>query len=194
MEDARAAKRRLRAEIGARRKATSPDARTAAGRAVARLVLAMPEYVRASRVAAYLAMPDELPLDELLEAVVASGRTLLLPRMEDGALAFVAARLDAVRAGAFGVREPVGGDVTAWTATDLVLAPGVAFDADGGRLGRGAGHYDRALPARVDAPACFGVGFSFQVVARVPIEPHDRRVDGVVTDAGILRAAHDVSS
>jgi 5-formyltetrahydrofolate cyclo-ligase len=192
LEDARAAKRRLRAEMAGRRKSLSPEARADAGRAVARFVRALPEYARAARIAAYAAIPDELPLDELLGHVIAAGRTLLLPRIEDGALVFAAARLDDLRTGAFGIAEPMGPSI-ALTPDDLVLVPGVAFDASGGRLGRGAGFYDRALSAYPAAPACFGVGFAFQLVARVPTEPHDRRVDGVVTELGVVRAAHDPS-
>jgi len=193
LEDARAAKRELRAEMAALRKALAPRTRADAGRAVARFVLAMPEYARAERVAAYVATADELPLDDLLEHVIASDRTLLLPRVEAGALVFAAARLDALQVGAFGIAEPIGGPGLGLTRGDLVLMPGVAFDVRGGRLGRGAGLYDRALPARPSAPPSFGVGFAFQLVARVPMEDHDRRVDGVVTEAGVVRVAHDPS-
>ena len=70
----------------------------------------------------------------------------------------------------------------------LVLVPGLAFDAHGGRLGRGAGYYDRALSGSAGVrPVCFGFGFAFQVVAEVPMESRDRFMDAILTEQGLLR-------
>lgn len=67
-----------------------------------------------------------------------------------------------------------------------VIVPGLAFDRRGGRLGRGAGFYDRFI-ARLDRPAVrvIGVCFEAQLVERAPTEPHDARMDAVVTENGI---------
>ena len=62
---------------------------------------------------------------------------------------------------------------------DFVLVPGVAFDLDGRRLGRGKGYYDRLL-ATVTGAAC-GVAFDRQIVPRVPSEPHDARLNCILT-------------
>lgn len=188
MESERAAKRRLRLEIEARRNALTDAQRDAASRAIVAHVLAMPEYAASSRVAAYVALPGEASLAGLLEDVLASGRGLLLPRVEGRLLAFVPARdLGRLGRGPHGLREPVGEAGVGLRADDLVVAPGVAFDRRGGRLGRGGGFYDRSLPRGRDAPLVFGVAFAVQVVEQVPLEPHDRRMDGVVTEAGVSR-------
>jgi 5-formyltetrahydrofolate cyclo-ligase len=64
--------------------------------------------------------------------------------------------------------------------------PGIAFDRAGGRLGRGAGFYDRGL-TRVDRRAVvFGVCFALQFVVRVPRETHDRGVEGVFCEHGLI--------
>lgn len=68
-------------------------------------------------------------------------------------------------------------------AIDLVLVPGVAFTADGWRLGQGGGWYDRFLPMLRPDAVTVGVAFAAQVVDALPVEPHDVRVDLVVTDA-----------
>jgi len=68
----------------------------------------------------------------------------------------------------------------------LVLVPGVAFDAEGGRLGRGGGAWDRAL-ADSRGAVIFGVGYEMQVVERVPREAHDRPMQALVTEAAIRR-------
>jgi 5-formyltetrahydrofolate cyclo-ligase len=89
--------------------------------------------------------------------------------------------------GAFQVREPVAGcPVVAMNRLDLALVPGLAFDARGHRLGRGKGFYDRLLagfPGRT-----VGVAFDFQVVAQVPVEPHDIALNAVVTPTRWLEA------
>lgn len=72
---------------------------------------------------------------------------------------------------------------------DLIVAPGVGFDASGGRLGRGGGFYDRFLAGdgAGGVRACVvGAGFAASVAERVPTEAHDRRMDAVVTEAGVL--------
>ena len=68
---------------------------------------------------------------------------------------------------------------------DVVIVPGVAFTAEGDRLGQGGGWYDRFLTEiRPDCPA-IGVGFAPQIVDSLPVEPHDVRLDLVVTDEGV---------
>lgn len=190
MDDLRAAKRRLRLAINVQRREVPDDQRIIAGREITQHVLAMREYATASRVAAYAAMAHEAPLDHLLAVVRSSGRILLLPRIESDALVFVAVGdLAALSLGRYGLREPTGSPAAALAETDLVLVPGVAFDRRGGRLGRGGGFYDRSLPRGPAAPPVFGVALVLQLVDRVPTEPHDRRVDGVVTEAGVVRVA-----
>lgn len=67
---------------------------------------------------------------------------------------------------------------------DVVIVPGLAFTAHGHRLGQGGGWYDRFLPRlRADA-TIVGVGFAPQIVDELPTEPHDVRMDRVVTDVG----------
>ena len=68
-------------------------------------------------------------------------------------------------------------------ALDLVLVPGIAFDIAGNRLGRGRGFYDRMLALSPDAVSC-GVGFDGQVVALVPVEPHDVKLHQVWMPTG----------
>ncbi len=66
-----------------------------------------------------------------------------------------------------------------------MLVPGVAFDRSGHRLGRGAGYWDRTIPApRPGGPVVVGVGFAWQLIEEVPHGLGDRRMDAVLTEAG----------
>lgn len=82
--------------------------------------------------------------------------------------------------GAYGIEEPTGALFTDYSAIDLIVVPGVAFDRDGNRLGRGKGYYDRLLP-RIPSAYKIGICFPFQVVDEVPAEPFDIRMDEIIT-------------
>jgi 5-formyltetrahydrofolate cyclo-ligase len=69
---------------------------------------------------------------------------------------------------------------------DLVLVPGMAFDSSGNRLGRGQGFYDRLL-AETSGVKC-GVGYDFQLLEKIPAEPHDAKVDFILTPTRCLKS------
>ena len=73
---------------------------------------------------------------------------------------------------------------------DLVLVPGIAFDRFGGRVGKGAGYYDRALAPldKQSRPALLGLGFALQLTQRVPMTTHDVYLDAVVTESAWIKA------
>ncbi len=85
------------------------------------------------------------------------------------------------------LEPPAGAPEEVPAAGDAAVVPGVAFDRTGARLGRGGGFYDRAFPpGAADAPLLVGFAHSFQVVERVPCESHDRRMDAIVTENGMV--------
>jgi 5-formyltetrahydrofolate cyclo-ligase len=144
------------------------------------------------RLALYAALADELPSRPLYDLGLEVGAKLLWPRMRaGGALEFAScARWEDLRPGRYGVLSPPEEAAgTRLEGGDLVLAPGVAFDGAGHRLGRGRGHYDRALEARAPGTVVFGVGFDFQRIDEVPVGPGDQPVDAVLTECGIWRSA-----
>jgi 5-formyltetrahydrofolate cyclo-ligase len=172
----------LRRRLLAARAALTDAERTAAASAIHARVLALPEVADAGVVAAYLATGTELPTLPLLAAL--APRTVLLPvLLADDGLAWGAFDGGLVE-GRHGLREPSGPPADL-AAADVVIVPGVAYDAAGRRLGRGGGSYDRAL-ATVTVPVV-ALALDGEVVAEVPVEPHDRRVDVVVTPTRVLR-------
>ena len=83
----------------------------------------------------------------------------------------------------FGIPEP-GGEAIDPQSIDAVIVPGLAFTPDGQRLGQGGGYYDQFMPLLRKDCSTIGVCFQEQLVAEVPAEAHDRRVQVVVTDRG----------
>jgi 5-formyltetrahydrofolate cyclo-ligase len=180
------AKRRLRQELRSLRERVEPGVRAEVGEAVARYVLSWDELRPGRRVALYFALPDEVPTDLLLRELLQRGHPILLPRI--AAVDFAACtESSALVEGPLGVREPPAwASPRALAPDDLILVPGVAFDEQGGRLGRGGGWYDRALAAH--GGEVFGIAFHFQLVPAVPVDPWDRGVCGVFTERGLRRA------
>lgn len=75
----------------------------------------------------------------------------------------------------------------------LVIVPGLAFDLAGNRLGRGLGYYDRCIETLRKSAACpkiIGLCLDQQIIAEIPIEPHDQKVDGVCSQLGVRPLHH----
>ncbi|MGP2440968.1 5-formyltetrahydrofolate cyclo-ligase [Streptomyces sp. JW3] len=191
-------KRTLRREILAVRNRLTGDDLRVAEAALADRALGLAELARARTVAAYVSVGAEPGTRALLDALCARGVRVLLPALlPDGDLDWGeytgAGSLARVRhGGRMELLEPAGPRLgpAAVTAADVVLLPGLAVDGRGLRLGRGGGSYDRVLArlARAGAaPALVVLLYGAEVVARVPVEPHDRPVDAVVTPEGVRR-------
>lgn len=88
------------------------------------------------------------------------------------------------------LREPSHAEdrVVRLTEIDVILVPGLAFTRDGQRLGRGGGFYDRLLSQLPARALKLGVCFDLQIVERLPSEPHDQRVNAVVTENEFIAA------
>jgi 5-formyltetrahydrofolate cyclo-ligase len=135
------------------------------------------------RIAAFSALPGEVDLANLVERF--PDRRWVFPRVSGDDLTFHAI-LDPVSelvAGAFGILEPAAGLAEIPVPRiDAFFCPGLAFDPNGGRLGRGRGFYDRMLAnARHDALK-IGVCFDCQIVPDTLPQPHDVRMNGVVSE------------
>lgn len=87
--------------------------------------------------------------------------------------------VNGLKAGIYNIQEPVGNPFHDYSVIDLVVVPGVAFDAEGHRLGRGKGYYDRLLPL-INAVK-IGICFPFQLVDHIPTEAFDIQMDEIIT-------------
>lgn len=164
--------------LAARRAVPGPERRrrdTAIAAALARLARGV--------VAAFVPLPEE-PGDG--DAFTGVPRLLLPVVRTDNDLDW--AVFDGTLApGRFGLSEPTGPrlGVEAVLGADLLVVPALAVDARGGRLGRGGGSYDRVLARVAGTVPALAVVDDAEVVPAVPVEPHDRPVQGYVTPSGV---------
>ena len=144
-----------------------------------------PRLVEAQTILAYYSLPDEVCTRQLIDELIADGKTVLLPKVLD------AGRMELrhytgphdLTEGAYGIMEPVGEPFTDYALIDIALIPGMAFDVAGHRLGRGRGYYDRFLNSQlsiVHCPLLIGLCFDFQKVPVLPYDDHDIPVDIVI--------------
>ena len=165
----------------------TPDARAEKSARLCTAIAESPAWRDASTVAIFAPQPHE-PDVELLW-MHGDGKTFAYPRVtEDRLDLFRVTSLHELAPGAFGVREPRAeiGHAVAPETLDLILVPGVAFTADGARLGRGGGFYDRLLAWLAPRTCKIGVCFDSQLLPEMPVEPHDQHVDFIATESGLL--------
>jgi 5-formyltetrahydrofolate cyclo-ligase len=161
------------------------ERRVRSGNLLARLG-ELPAWQAARRVLLFAPLPAEPDLDLLWTADGLSGKECAYPRVDGERMHLVRVRgLADLQPGRWGLREPALGDGSSEVALkdlDVLLVPGLAFDLNGGRLGRGGGFYDRLLADKGAATLAIGVAFAFQIVPKLPMAPHDVIMDAVVTD------------
>jgi 5-formyltetrahydrofolate cyclo-ligase len=190
-EEMPVSKEEIRRRMQPRLRAISRDTALQAGKTIALHLEADPEWTGMTELVLFASAGGEVDSRPLFDLARRHRKTVLFPRMVEGETlecVEVEAFEDLVR-GRYGVREPAAErPARPIRATALVLAPGIAFDLRGGRLGRGAGYYDRALAPigqRRDGPRFVGVAFDLQIVHRVPMQTHDVYMDAVVTESGL---------
>lgn len=184
----------LRQEARERLAGLSESERGLRSRNLCRRIQDSPGYKSASTVMLYLATPEEVDLAEVAQRAAADGRRLCLPRMDWAAKTMAPLLVDwralRLEVREHGISEPVSGNSLPLESLDLVLVPGLAFDSEGRRLGRGAGFYDRFLEAfreaRKPTAVALGVCFEVQVVERIPAEKHDQPMDGLATERRVM--------
>ena len=135
-------------------------------------------------VAVYRAIGSELDVEALSRALIQAGRELCLPVVIERDAPMIFRRWspgEPLELDEAGVPAPF--PLAEIVQPDLILTPLLAFDARGGRLGQGGGYYDRTFAAR---PETVRIGFAYagQQVDDLPVEPHDIRLHGVLTETG----------
>ncbi len=191
------AKRRLRAELLARRAARDPGTRNRLGLRLAAAAADLPLLTSARLVCAYVGVGTEPATLPLLDGLRGGGVEVLLPVLAPGQTLDWARYTGAAGLvpGSFGLFQPAGARLGPRlpAEADILLVPALAVDLRGARLGRGGGYYDRLLArlavAEVAGPLVWTVVYDEEVLEAVPTEPHDVPVQAAVTPSGLRQLA-----
>ncbi len=174
-------------------RAFTAEERATASRRLRERLLTQSIWSRATSILGFSPLAGEPNITLIIDEALQAKKTVALPRYDSGSGRYGAAQIAArsqLIPGQFGALEPDAGcPAIPLNQLDLILVPGVAFDLAGRRLGRGKGFYDRLL-AEVCGHKC-GVAFDIQLVAALPEEPHDVRVDSILTPTRWLSARAD---
>lgn len=139
-----------------------------------------PKFQQAHTVLLYYSLPDEVCTHQLIESI--KDKIILLPKVigDETMELHEYTGIEDLKKGAFDIMEPTGKIFTNYHNIDLAIIPGMAFDKQGHRLGRGKGYYDRLL-AQIPYIYKIGICFPFQFVDEVPTEETDIAMDNVIT-------------
>jgi 5-formyltetrahydrofolate cyclo-ligase len=180
----REAKQALRNQVCAGLKLMAPEERGAASAGARAILSAQAHWQTARAVLLFAPMPEELDVWPLLIEALSAGKQVALPRFVAETRTYEARLIrdpnTDLKVGHFGIREPASHCARLPSnQLDLILVPGVAFDLECHRLGRGRGYYDQLLGV-IRGRTC-GVAFENQVVDHIPVEPHDVRLECLLT-------------
>lgn len=184
----KADKSALRTRMRRLRAAIPPSERARLVDLVEETLFGLQEMRAANVVLLFYSFGTEVATGGMAARVLAAGKRLLLPFLEEEGDMEAAEVLpgELLEPSDYGPREPGRRIAVDPEEVDVVVAPGLAFDREGNRLGYGGGYYDRYLARMGHRALRVGVGFSLQLVDRIPVEPGDERVDIVVTNEGAL--------
>lgn len=176
-------KQELRQEIRNRKRQFSHSQLGELSLAVLQRLMSLPIMQEARTVLLYYSLPDEVNTHQLIERLAAEGCRILLPQVIDGEnmlLREYSGKED-LKEGAFHIMEPCGKlfPESDYQKIDVAVVPGMSFDKQGNRLGRGKGYYDRMLQ-KMPAIYKIGICFDFQKTESLPTDEHDIRMDLIV--------------
>ncbi|XP_012672699.1 5,10-methenyltetrahydrofolate synthetase (5-formyltetrahydrofolate cyclo-ligase) [Clupea harengus] len=191
----RAAKQALRKEIKRRVAALSDQEKTRQSSVVSQKLFRHPKYISSQRIAVFLSMHDEIRTEEILEDAFGKGKVCFIPKYLTNSSHMDMLRLTSLEdmnslpLTSWNIRQPGDDDSQREEALntgglDLILMPGLGFDKDGNRLGRGKGFYDtyleRCMKHPKGKPYTIALAYKEQLCQEIPVDDRDIHIDEVL--------------
>lgn len=191
-------KRLLRQTIKKDLKNNSKDVKIAKSHLIVKQLWKFIRTQKITKVFVFSPLPDEVDLKELMVKIVTNKRQLFLPKVistDPPEMKIQEIKnLSELAPGSFDIFEPQGGDFVSKITPELFLTPGLAFDRNGNRLGRGKGFFDKFFAdcTQLDSQNLkkrIGVCFDFQIQPKIPVDQYDLPVSKIVSEKGILNCS-----
>lgn len=175
-------KKLLRKQIKEEKKRQPAEVLTMNSSALLKQLEEHPRFIASNTILCYYSLGDEVQTHAFVEKWHTT-KKILLPVVAGDVLELRHyTGKDCLKVGAFHIEEPTGETFTRYEEIELGIIPGVSFDKQGNRLGRGKGYYDKLLPSLHSYN--IGICYRFQAREEIPSEPFDRRMDEVWTEEG----------
>lgn len=183
-------KKKIREQILRKRDAINPQEKEILDHKIFKNLINSSFYCKASTIFTFVSFKSEVDTHKLINQAIKDGKIVGVPKIkskEKGIEVFEIKSLKNLEKGYFGILEPKGNCPIIIPPEDINLAliPGLAFDLKGGRVGYGGGYYDRYLAKVNKKTAKLALGYHFQLLGNVPVDDHDIRINGIITDEGI---------
>jgi 5-formyltetrahydrofolate cyclo-ligase len=187
-------KKSLRKEIIVRRDAIPSEIRELKNKAIEERLTELNSFQKARTILFYASFRSEVNTERLIRQSLEDRRVTVLPRVvniNETLKLYVIRNWADLTPGSWGILEPIEEGERELQAVDIdiVIAPGVAFDESCNRLGYGKGYYDKLLSARGSSeckPLIVGLAYEEQIVSSLPCNPHDIKMDIIITDKRII--------
>ena len=181
-------KTETRRKIKALKEELTPDQIKEYSHQIAQRVIESDYYKSADVIYPYIAYNQEVLTDEIINDAFKQGKRVAAPRVFDDYMEFLYIQdLEHFELSSFNIPEPLATAEVANEPRVLILMPGVAFDPQLNRIGYGGGFYDKYLANHPDTLFTkVAITYDFQIVDSLPTEPHDYKVDMVVTPTRVL--------
>lgn len=174
----------LRKQIKSLKEEYSPDELDMKSDSIFDLLEQMPVFHNTRNIFIYNSLKDEVRTSRFIKKWN-NKKKFFFPVTKDNNLVFREYKSDTIfKKAALNVMEPNGEDITNYSEVDIVIVPGVAFDSNMNRIGRGKGYYDRFL-AYISALK-IGVCFEFQLLKNIPVGKYDVKMDYIITENQII--------
>ena len=185
----------LRHEIKQRLVQMSDEDRILHSRQICEQIINSDVFRKASVVMVYLSLPHEVDTTLLILHAWQQGKTVAVPKISWQQRHMIPVELTSLETGLKedhrGLRNPINGVPVPFEEIDLVVTPGLGFDGNGNRLGRGGAFYDNFFKHEIITAARWAVAFSRQVCEEVPHDDSDMPIDAVVTEDEIIVCKKD---
>jgi 5-formyltetrahydrofolate cyclo-ligase len=185
-------KAQLRKEIAEKRRSLDSGWITAASLRIVEQLLGLDAFITANHIALYKAIAGEVDLERLFSTCWGLGKSTSIPVFNSSLKTYEMAEITAdmhYSPGNYGILEPEKPTLVPMGDIDLIIVPGVAFDASGNRMGRGGGYYDRMLDGFRGIKAA--VAFEFQLFTHIPYESCDIPVNYIVTETKVVDVCNE---
>ena len=184
----------LRRELLVRRDQIPPEVRKIKNRLIQERLLSLEEFGKSGIIFFFASFKSEVDTSELIRSALSSGKRVVLPKVDKDRhelLLFEIRDFSELQPGYMGIPEPpLQDNQMSIKDVDLVIIPGAGFDASGNRIGYGGGYYDRLLSGLQKHVPVIAPAYEEQLVDSLPSEPHDIKVQMIVTDRRVIRCGH----